>query len=264
MRRQFPSILKNDDIKITFAEATMKHSKELKLKVKGRKKTIKVFEVTGIIDSLSDERKYPKALVESYRHCLNLITVPEEVILPIEALEGAIGHSRGVALLSYAISDILGIPEHKKKQLINAAFIADLGKEIVPHHLLNRSGSLLEDEYKLVLEHAEEGARMMQRMGYEDEYLVSAVRHSHEHFDGSGHPNGLSGEDIPLPARIIAVADAYDGMVSWRTYHEQWDIESALVELEKGSARGLFDPDIVKIVKHLFHEPFLHKVSKGA
>ena len=85
----------------------------------------------------------------------------------------------------------------------------------------------------------------LQAMGYESKILLDAVRHSHERFDGSGYPDGLAGEFIPMASRIIAVADAYDALCSWRPYREKWDRTVAIDELKRSSTAGQFDPAVV-------------------
>ena len=99
----------NVDLKVAFAEATMQREEKEKLKVKGKKNRVSVYEVTGLKDVLLDREKIPASLYDKYHHILDRIDVPEEVILPIEALDGSIGHSKTVAFLSYAIASEIGL-----------------------------------------------------------------------------------------------------------------------------------------------------------
>ena len=161
-------------------------------------------------------------------------------------MDGSIGHSRAVAVFSYAIASDLGLSDLEKKEVINAGFIADIGKEIIPHHLLNGRSTLRSSEIKEIEKHTMEGVRILKKIGYNSEHMLRMVRHSHEKFDGSGHPDGLRGEEIPLGARIIAVADAYDSMTSWRPYREKWDRNAAFDELKKSVTKRIYDPDIVE------------------
>ena len=124
------------------------------------------------------------------------------------------------------------------------SFLADIGKEIVPHHLLNRMGSLNSLELDMVKMHPVEGARTLRKLGYDNETMIKIVHHSHEKFNGTGYPDGLKGEDIPLGSRIVAVADAYDALISWRPYREPWERHVALDEIGRSVGKGLYDPKV--------------------
>ena len=129
--------------------------------------------------------------------------------------------------------------------MLQAAFVADVGMEIVPHHLLNRGGSLSAGEYDLVKQHPTEGVRLLRKMGYDNEAMLAIVRSSHESWDGSGYPDGLRGESITRGARIVAVADTYDALTSWRSYREPWARDAAIDEIRRGGAIGRYDPEAV-------------------
>lgn len=136
--------------------------------------------------------------VARFKEVAEQIKVPQDVVLPIEALDGSIGHSRTVAVLSYALAQALGLPEKEKKDLLLAGFLADIGKEIVPHYILNRGGSLSGSELDLIKLHTGEGVRLIKKMGYENEAVHQIVKHGHENFNGRGYPDGLQGEKIPI------------------------------------------------------------------
>ena len=204
------------------------------------------YEITGLKDILSDHNKIPEPFLEKYGYAKDLITIPEDVIMPVEALDGCIGHSKVVALLSYAVASELRVSEKEKEEILQAGFVADIGKEIISHHLLNRMGSLSDTEVVEIKKHPIEGPYILKKLGYHSESMLDMVRFSHENFDGSGYPDGLKGEDIPLGSRIIYVADTYDALTSWRQYREQWDRSAAFDELTRGAEKGLFDPNVVK------------------
>ena len=124
--------------------------------------------------------------------------------------------------------------------------MADIGKKILPHHLLNRMGSLNSDEIKIVQQHSTEGVRILEDLGYTSELMKDIIRHSHENYNGSGYPDKLQKKAIPIGSRIIAVVDTYDALTSWRPYREKWDRHAALEELLKCADKGLFDPNVVK------------------
>jgi len=236
----------NTDLKVAFAEATIKRDANDRIKVRGRKKRIAAYEVIGIKDVLLDREKFPASFLGKYPHVEELIEIPVDIIMSVETLDGCIGHSKVVALLSYAVATELGIPEKEKREILNSGFVADIGKKIIPHHLLNRMGSLNSVEIKKVQMHPTEGVRILEDMGYTSGLMLKIIRHSHENYDGSGYPDGLRGNDIPLGSRIIAVADTYDALTSWRPYREKWDRHAALEELLKCVDKGLFDPGVVK------------------
>jgi len=168
------------------------------------------------------------------------------VLLPVEALDGSIGHGKLVAIFSYAIASCLGLTDSEKADILTAGYAADIGKETVPHHLLTRSGTLTSRELETLRAHPEEGANALRKMGYDNENILQIVRHSHEHYNGSGHPDGIKGDAIPLGSRIIAVADTYAAMISWRPYRDSWERSVALDEIVRGAEAGIYDRNIVE------------------
>lgn len=169
-------------------------------------------------------------------------------MLRVEVLDGSVGHSKVVAVLTYAIATQVGeFTEQELDKILHAAYFADLGKEIISHHLLNRSlGSLSATEFAEIKKHPVELTRVLKKMGFDSNRLLETVRHSHEYFNGSGYPDGLAGNQIPLGARIILVADTCDALTSWRPYQDRWEKNAALDEPQRGVQKGLYDPDIDK------------------
>jgi putative nucleotidyltransferase with HDIG domain len=143
------------------------------------------------------------------------------------------GHSRSVRELALVLGRELGLAPDALDQLAQAALLHDIGKIGVPDSVLLKDGSLSQQEWQLMRAHAEEGARIIGRLGYLDE-VVPAIRHHHERFDGRGYPDGLLGDDIPLAARIIHVADALDAMLAERVYRPARTPEGALAEIRSG------------------------------
>jgi len=235
----------NKDFKVAYAEAGLKMREYEKLSVKGKRQRVEAFEVIGLREPLENRDKIPPGFYQDYAHVADLIQIPAEVVLPVEALDGCVGHSKVVAVISYAIASCLNLPDKEKIDILHAGFIADIGKEIIPHHLLNRMGSLTPSEFEMVKMHTSEAVRILRKMGYENESMLKIVLHSHENFNGSGYPNGLKGEDIPLGSRIVAVADAYDALTSRRAYRDPWDRHAALDEIRRGVGQGLYDPKVV-------------------
>jgi putative nucleotidyltransferase with HDIG domain len=126
------------------------------------------------------------------------------------------GHSRRVARYSTMIAKKLGVPAPDVAKIRLAATVHDVGKLVVPLAILNKPGRLTEEELGVIERHAPVGADMVSRIG--DDELTEMVAHHHERLDGSGYPSQLSGSEIPLGARIIAVADTFDALTSTRAY----------------------------------------------
>ncbi len=232
-------------IKLAYADANIKKDEFEKIQLKGKLQKISVYEVTGLKDRWNDPAVIPPALAAKYAPFAAQIEVPEEVVLAVEALDGSVGHSRIVALLSYAMADHLRLNEDLKKTILQAGYLQDIGKEAVPHHILNRSGSLTEQESKLLEKYVDESVATLKRMGYVDPRLQEIILHQHEMWNGGGYPDGMGGEAIPLGARITAVAGAYSALTSWRPYREAWDARVALSEIRKGIEKGRYDPKVV-------------------
>ena len=159
------------------------------------------------------------------------------------------GHSRRVQQIALALGRELGLSEDELALLDRAALFHDIGKLAVPDAILLRPGSLEPEEWELMQRHAEEGARIIERLGFLAA-AVPAIRHHHEHWDGSGYPGGLAGEEIPLGARIIHVADALDSMLTTRIYRGARPIDQALHEIRRGAGTQ-FCPRCVAALERL-------------
>ena len=154
------------------------------------------------------------------------------------------GHSRRVRSYAAFLGRQMGLGEEALEHLSLAAFLHDIGKISVPDRILLKPGSLTHEETALVRHHARRGARMLTGI-VALEGAADAVLHHHEHFDGTGYPDGLSGERIPLLSRIILVADAYDAMTSPRPFRDALTHEGAITRLSEGAGTR-FDPEVVR------------------
>ncbi|HJR44657.1 MAG TPA: HD-GYP domain-containing protein [Actinomycetota bacterium] len=153
------------------------------------------------------------------------------------------GHSRRVERHSYRTAAAMGLPAADLEDVRKAAALHDVGKIRVSDRILRKDGPLTIEERVMMEEHAVVGAWMVSAVGNAD--VIAAVRHHHEHWDGSGYPDGLMGSNIPLFARIIAVADAYDALNSTRPYRAGCGRERA-VEVLKAESGRQFDPQVVE------------------
>ena len=154
------------------------------------------------------------------------------------------GHSTRVSRYALMIADKLGMSTKEKHQLYLAAMLHDIGKIGVPDDLLNRPGKLSDAEMERVRSHVQVGASMIEMLG-EMHSIVPLIRHHHENWDGSGYPEGLNGEQIPLVSRIIAVADMYDAMTSDRPYRKRRTHQFAVDEIIKASGVQI-DPKVAE------------------
>ena len=152
-------------------------------------------------------------------------------------------HSERVGELAARIARRLGLDDAQIELTRLAASLHDLGKLAIPEEILRKPGTLNESERLVLQRHPQIGFRMLESLGVEP--IAEWVLHHHERWDGDGYPNRLRGEEIPLGARIIFVADAYDAMTSERVYRKPYSPREALEELERCSG-SQFDPSIVE------------------
>ena len=153
-------------------------------------------------------------------------------------------HSRGVVELSLAVSDRLGLGFEQRRNVEFAALLHDVGKIAVPNEIINKEGPLDEAEWEVMQPHTIEGERMLKRIGGVLAEVGRIVRASHEDFDGSGYPDGLAGEEIPIEARIVTCCDAFSAMTTTRSYRKAMSTEAAIAELRR-CAGTQFDPQVV-------------------
>lgn len=161
-------------------------------------------------------------------------------------------HMKDIAEYSVDIARKLGLSEADVENIRMAALLHDLGKITVPDDILKKPGRLSEEEMEVIRKHPAHGAKMIESI----EPMKDAreiIRHHHEYYDGSGYPDGLRGEDIPLGARIIGVADAFDAMTSNRPYRKALPMDKVIKELKDFSGIQ-FDPDIVKVLILILRE----------
>ena len=152
-------------------------------------------------------------------------------------------HSRRVARYATMIAERLGLPAEEVDRIRTAAAVHDVGKVRTPIEVLHKPGRLTDEEYTIIKAHPVDGAQLVEALG--DERLTAIVRHHHERLDGRGYPSGLRGEDIPLGARIVAVADTFDAITSARPYRPASPHRKALDILIKEAGTQL-DADAVR------------------
>jgi putative nucleotidyltransferase with HDIG domain len=155
------------------------------------------------------------------------------------------GHSERVASLSRELAEILGLPAARADEIKTAALLHDIGKiDFAFSELIGSPSELTEVEREMIRSHPERGARLLASLSNLSNNILDAVRHHHEHYDGNGYPDGLTGSEIPLAARIIMVVDTVDAMLSNRPYRAALTVGEVATELRRFSGRQ-FDPAIV-------------------
>ncbi len=163
------------------------------------------------------------------------------------------GHSERVMEMSVMLGQALGLGEHQLRVLRLGALIHDIGKIGVPDAILVKNSSLSDEEFSIMKQHPEIGAEMIERIPTFRECIPIVLYH-HERMNGRGYPHRLTGEMIPLSARICAVADCFDAMTSNRAYRKALSVNVAIAELKKDAAQGALDPKIVQILADMFEE----------
>ena len=162
------------------------------------------------------------------------------------------GHSVRVAKYSRMIAEKMGMSEAEQENVYYCGLLHDIGKIAVPNEIINGTEALSNDEYSVVMMHPSVGADILNEIKSLPEMSIGA-RYHHERYDGKGYPDGIAGEEIPLFARIIAVADSYDAMTSNRSYRSYLPQKEAREELEKNKGTQ-FDPEIADIMLQIIDE----------
>ncbi len=242
----------NTKAKSGFADANLKKEEFEKIAIKGKRDRISVYRVVGLVDNMLNRSKIPEAFYDKYNGIAPKLNIPDEVMLPIESIDGRVGHGKMVANIAYAIADVMELSLKEKENILIAAFLHDIGNAVIPSELLDNNRQLTPTEYEIFKKHPTESCRLIQQMGYRSEALLEIVATHHERCNGSGYPKGLKEEEIPLGGRILAVADTFDAMTSKRLYAETWEYKSAIREIEKETKTGLYDRRCLEVLKGLF------------
>ena len=154
------------------------------------------------------------------------------------------GHSMSVTQLSAALAEKIGLSAEEISNLRAAALLHDLGKLATPPELFTKSGPLEKEDWKLLCYHPKLGADILERV-QEMNSIIPGVKYHHERYDGKGYPEKLEGKNIPLFARIISIADAYDAMTNTRSYRAALSMDDAINEIKR-CAGTQFDPELVE------------------
>lgn len=158
-------------------------------------------------------------------------------------------HSYKVTRYACKLAQALGMRNEQITHIYISALLHDIGKSKVPANILNKPQRLTKDEWHVIRQHPQIGSNILKKVGLST--VANTIISHHEHFDGRGYPFGLKGDEIPLSARIINVADSFDAMTAKRPYKDRMSTQEALQELVDCSG-SQFDPKLVKVFVDLF------------
>ncbi|MBW7453955.1 HD domain-containing protein [Paenibacillus sepulcri] len=155
-------------------------------------------------------------------------------------------HGVRVAFLAEKFAPALQLDNSEKEMLIRGCFLHDIGKLFVPSRILEQEGPLSDQQWKIIKLHPELGAELLLEQVYTEQGIVDLVKHHHERWDGNGYPSGLKGKEIPFQARVCAILDAFDCMLTTRSYRKPVTFEEAKTELILHKNKQ-FDGEIVDL-----------------
>lgn len=209
---------------------------------------------------MEDEKKHAEEMA-----ALHLRTI-EALALAIEAKDHAThNHLERVQAYAIEIGKELGLSDAELNALRAAALLHDIGKLAVPEHIISKPGKLTREEFEKMKIHPVVGAEILERVRFP--YPVTPIVHSHhEKWDGTGYPDGLKGEEIPIGARILAAVDCLDALASDRQYRRALALEDAMKKVKEESGRS-FDPKVVSILERRYVElekkAVLHQIDRS-
>ena len=193
----------------------------------------------------------------------NAETVLFSLALSIEAKDTYTeGHCERLSKLSVALAERLGLPDEEKVALRRAGIVHDIGKISVPEHILTKRGPLTDDEWKIMKQHPVVGERICAPLK-SFRLVLPVIRHHHEKLDGSGYPDGLKGEEIPLTARILQITDIYDALTTERPYRNALHPQHAFAVIREEVKRGWWDGYLLGEFEALVAEPVMPQAGTG-
>lgn len=199
------------------------------------------------------DKKTKEVIYQQQKNERMFIQVVNAMVGAIDAKDSYTnGHSSRVAEYSKKIAERTGLPFETQNDIYIMGLLHDVGKIGTPDNIINKPGRLTDEEYAEIKKHPGQGAKILENIT-EFPGLVTGAKWHHERYDGKGYPDGLSGENIPMESRIIAVADAYDAMSSKRSYRDVLPQQVVRSEIEKGKGTQ-FDPVFADAMLKLIDE----------
>jgi cyclic di-GMP phosphodiesterase len=173
------------------------------------------------------------------------------------------GHCERLAEYSAALGQQVGLPEDQLIALRRAGIVHDVGKVAIPDAILLKPGSLTPDEWKLIREHPVIGERICAPLK-SFRSVLPIIRHHHEKLDGSGYPDGLKGDQIPITARVLQIVDVYDALTTIRPYKQAFSVTDALQTMKTEVDKGWWDSQIFDEFERLIHSGTARLLSRAA
>lgn len=176
------------------------------------------------------------------------------------------GHSQRVVEYSVAVGEQYGLDRYEIEELHWAALLHDIGKVSVPASILNKAGRLTDAELEEIRRHPAYGADLLTSISPELKGVADTIRTHHERWDGRGYPAGLSGSQIPVSARIVAIADVFEALTSVRPYRQPLSAQQAMLYIRRGAGTQ-FDPALVTLFERVYTQkswPLTTRFNSGA
>ncbi len=217
----------------------------------GIRKSISDWKMEADLNMYRDKVRYHKSTeVNENQNLKDLITC----LISVEEAKDSYTahHSERVKAYTELLARLLGLSEASVSLITHAAHLHDIGKMGIRDNVLGKPGKLTDDEFSIIKQHPVIGAKILMQSNYTHE-LVQIVLHHHERYDGRGYPEGLKGEEIPIGARIIAIADSIDAMTSKRVYRDAMSLDYCRKEIEKNLG-VMYDPAIGKVALDHWNE----------
>ena len=217
----------------------------------GIRKSISDWKMEADLNMYRDKVRYHKSTeVNENQNLKDLITC----LISVEEAKDSYTayHSERVKAYTELLARLLGLSEASVSLITHAAHLHDIGKMGISDNVLGKPGKLTDDEFSIIKQHPVIGAKILMQSNYTHE-LVQIVLHHHERYDGRGYPEGLKGEEIPIGARIIAIADSIDAMTSKRVYRDAMSLDYCRKEIEKNLG-VMYDPAIGKVALEHWNE----------
>ena len=198
--------------------------------------------ILDVTERVKAQRKlvdYANSLARAYEETINAWA---EVLELRDKETGK--HAKRVAAMTIELAILMGVPGKLLPHIQRGAILHDIGKMVIPNSILNKPRPLSPEEYEIVKQHPTFACNLLSKIGFLDQAKDIPCFH-HERWDGSGYPFGIKGEEIPLAARIFAVVDVFDALISDRVYRKKWPVKKAVDYIKQESGRS-FDPSAVK------------------
>ncbi|MCZ6514266.1 MAG: HD domain-containing protein [Acidobacteria bacterium] len=239
------------EYKAAYADACLKREEFETIEVKGFSRRVGVYRIKGLRNPLHDGNRFPESFRARFGDLWQRAKLPRDIILSHESTDASLGHAQVVSVLGYALATQLGLSPEERGNIFLAGCLQDLGKASVPQHLLNRGGPLSADEFKEVEAHVPRSVSIAKQMGCSTPSVLEIIENHHESFNGSGYPHGKTGDQIPLGARIAAVADGYSALTRWRPHRAPGNRDAALGTIHQAAGAGRYDPRVVQALGDL-------------